>query len=907
MGLSIALNNALTGLNVNQQQLAILSQNIANANTAGYSKQVARQDAIYINGEGQGVQITEVTRRIDEFLAKAVQGQNSNVAMANTLNDFNTRIQLLMGTPGGNNSLDAYLNTFFNATQSLSQTPQNTTLQQTAVNTGVTLANQINSVATELQKLQFQADQDIAGAVKKVNDALKRMAELNTQITSNSSLGRSVAELEDERDDIIKEISQYINVTSFKQSNGLISLSTGGGITILDNSVYEISYTPAATPNTFSSETPLSAMTIYRLDAKGNPASSPVTLLTSALPGDATSVFTTGSIAGLLEMREKDIPDILDQLDTLASQMRDEFNAIHNAGSGYPGANSLTGTRLLFAQQVNQWDGQARIAVLDSNGQPLASPYPDEPNGVTPLVLDLEKMDTGSGVGIPSVQGIINAINQYYGTPQNKAKLGNLNNIQLVSDSTTLPGVPAQFSFDFNLNNLSTGNANFYVTNVQVKDNNAVDITSVTSTIPVENLDVGSTYVTSAGSNQVTVNTATTHSLNNGQVVYLSAPPGGPYDGIPASALGGYFTISNVTATSFQITLASASASAGATIGVAGQTATPPYAAAPAGGDTRTRSNGLFTADLTANTSAPFYTVTASVAVDDGTGVIKTSNVTYRIENQQPNMLNRIFGGQTATGSGSIVAPTSIAPLARAMLVDENGNELPKINGVYTNTQGGYLKIMAGASSSSIAIDSLNSMELGNPTVSPAIAGSQRGFSHYFNLNDFFQSHDPVNTGETVKNSALNMRVEERMLSNPGLLALGQLSKSPNSINPLDPLNYTYQLNPGDNSIITRLALLSNANFNFAASGGLGTTVQTFRGYTGQIIGTAASNASTASNNRKNADALLQGYEQNASAISGVNLDTELANTIIYQNAYSASARVITVANQLFDTLLESF
>ncbi len=69
----------------------------------------------------------------------------------------------------------------------------------------------------------------------------------------------------------------------------------------------------------------------------------------------------------------------------------------------------------------------------------------------------------------------------------------------------------------------------------------------------------------------------------------------------------------------------------------------------------------------------------------------------------------------------------------------------------------------------------------------------------------------------------------------------------------------------------------------------------------------AATNAVTARSNYTNANALLDGYNENSSAISGVNLDTELANTIIYQNAYSASARVITVANQLFDVLLSSF
>jgi len=158
-----------------------------------------------------------------------------------------------------------------------------------------------------------------------------------------------------------------------------------------------------------------------------------------------------------------------------------------------------------------------------------------------------------------------------------------------------------------------------------------------------------------------------------------------------------------------------------------------------------------------------------------------------------------------------------------------------------------------------------------------------------------------------VAGSALNMQVEQRLQQNPGLLSLGQLSQSSQSVDPNAPPNYTYQLNAGDNSVIQSLSALSTASVNFAAAGGLGATSQSFSGYAGQIIGAASTNAATASTNSTNATTLLDGYTQQASSISGVNLDTELANTVIYQNAYAASARVITVADTLFQTLLASF
>lgn len=906
MALSIALNNALTGLNVNQQQMGVLSQNIANANTIGYSKQVARQESIYINGQGNGVSISEISRKVDEYLNNAVQKQGSAVAASSIIEDYSTRMQLLIGNPGSFNSVDAYINTFFNSVQSLVQTPQNTTLQQTMVNNAFTLADQISTLAEGLRDLQFEAEQDVSKSVESVNGDLKRLFSLNNLIASNISLGKNVADLEDQRDRLISNIGENINLSTFRQPNGSINAITGSGITVLDSTLYQISYKPVSSAVAFTDGSSLSPMTISRVNEFGDPISPPITLTTAAPSGSVTSVFTSGKIAGLLEMRDRQLPSIIAQLDTMAAALRDHFNAIHNAGSGYPGANSFTGSRAVFADQVNQWAGTARIAVLDSNGQAAPSIYADETNGIKPLVLNLEGLDTLSGVGNPSVQGIINSINSYYGTPQNKLALGNLNNIQLTSRSTTLPSSPPKFTFDFNLDSLANEKSDFFVTGVTVRDNNGVDITSTSNTLPSFDLSTTDTYVTSAGSRFVTINTQGAHNISEGQLVYLSTPPGGPYDGIPASNLGGYFRVVKAQGNSFQI-MAQTSAVSGQTIGVTGQTAKPPYSEVQPGDTTRTFSKGTISADLTANTSAPFYTISVAMGVTDSQGVVRTSVADYRIDNQQTGALNKVFGAVTQAGSGTVTTPTSLNPLVVARLVDENGKEIPKISGQYTNSVPGYLQLSAGNSLYNIAIDSLDSREMGNPTVSPVIPGSNRGFSHYFGLNDFFVANKPINTGDTIAASAINMKVDERLRVNPSLFSLGQIIKAPDPADPRERRNYTYQINPGDNSTVTKLSQLSTTNVNFVAAGGLGATLNTFSGYSGQIIGASATNASTAQNNKSNAEALMEGFQENASAISGVNLDVELANTVIYQNAYTASARVITVTNELFDVLLNSF
>jgi len=911
MSVSIALNNALTGLNINQQALTVLSQNIANANTPGYSKQIINQQSVTLGGLGEGVDIESITRKIDNYLTVAAQQQNSTAGQTNTLNDYYSKIQLLLGTPGNQDSIDSYANNFFNAVQALVQSPDNTTLQQTVVNSGVTAGAQINQLAQGLNNLQFQADQGITSAVSTVNNDLTNIYQLNQTISQETALGHSVATLEDQRDGAIKDISQYMSVSTFEKSDGSIFLTTSNGTSILDNSLYQLSYAPATSAASFGNNSVLSPLTVSPVNQQGEISGTTVNLTSSAPPSQVTSVLQNGSLSALISLRDQVIPNISDQLDSVAATLRDQVNAVNNSGSGYPGANSLTGQRAVYASDYSQWSGKAQIAVLDSNGQPIPSPYADEPYGKQPLTLNLAQMNTGNGTGNPSVQGIVNAINQYYGAPQNKTELGNLNNIQLASDSSSLPNTSNKLNFDFNLNNISATSANFYVSNISVTDNSGNPMPT-TSTIPTVALDPLSTYITSAGSSTVTINTTGgANNLTNGEIVYLSTPPAGPdaggsYDGIPPASLGGYFTISNVTSSGFQIS-AGASAITGATYGVANQTANPPYDSAAAGADTRTGSNGTFTSDVSSSPNALFYNVTATVGVDNGSGSITTSQITYRVNNNQPATLGNLIGAQTANGAATIVSPNSNAPLVIAKLVDANGIELPKINGQYITTVPGYLKIQTVNPNDNIAINSLNSVEQGKPNNAPAIAGSNLGFSSYFALNNFFNSNKLTPTGDTVAGSALNLSVEQRIQNNNGLVSLGQLTQGSQSTLTGSLPNYTYSLNPGDNSIIANLAGVASKEITFSAAGGLGVTTQTLSGYIGQVIGGIATNASNATTNNTNAQSLLTSYTQQASAVSGVNLDTELANTVIYQNAYAASARVVTVVNSLFDTLLQVF
>ncbi len=905
MSLVLALNNALTGMNISQQSLAVLSQNIANANTQGYSRKVVDQQAIYLGGNGAGVSIADITRKVDGYLQKSVRLQSSTNGKAEAVSDYMDRTQLLLGKPGSVNNINAYIGNYFNSLQSLAQTPENTTLRVNAVNSASTMAQQISQLASDLQELRYQADQDIKRAVDTINENIVNLHALNETISNALAIGRPVTELLDRRDELMNDIAQYIDIQTYEKTNGRMNIFTANGISLLDESIYQLTYNPVPSAEALAENPVLAPVLLYRTDDSGNLVGNPTQLVTGGKSNTIVTPLQSGKLKGMVEMRDRDIPNMLNQLDQLAANMRDQINAVHNRGVSFPGNPSLTGTRAVYAEDFSQWTGEMRLALLGKDGAPIPSPYEDETSGMRPLTLDLSTLNTGNGAGYPSVEGIINEINQYYGIPQNKAVVGNLNNIRLASNTESLPGSPPQFSFDLDIENISAVPANVFVTNVQVLDSLGAAMTPQTSGVPTVAIDPSSSFVTTAGSNVVTVNTTAAHGFDNGDKIYLS-DPGADVDGIPQEDFNRFFTIANVTPTSFEI-IVDGDATAGGTFGVAGQTATPSYVTVEPGEYGRTGANGYITTSLGDNSSSPYYLVKVDVAVDDGDGDFSRAQLTYRIFNNQSNMLNDRTSVENVTGNGQMVLPNTTQAMARAMLVDENGVELPRFGGQYTTLKQGYLKIQTLSGDTVMALDSLDSVEQGKPNSAPPVVGTGRGFSHFFELNNFFETAGTDDPIASVTNSALNLKVEQRLIDNPNLISLGTLIRSAAPSNSSLPPLYTYERNIGDNSFIQQMAAFNGQLVDFPATGGLGQTRQTFSGYAGQIIGAASTNAASAQSTRENAKILMDGFAARSDSISGVNLDEELANTIIYQNAYTASTRVITVANELFDTLIQAF
>ena len=193
----------------------------------------------------------------------------------------------------------------------------------------------------------------------------------------------------------------------------------------------------------------------------------------------------------------------------------------------------------------------------------------------------------------------------------------------------------------------------------------------------------------------------------------------------------------------------------------------------------------------------------------------------------------------------------------------------------------GQLVITADNAANGIAINERTSAE----------ASTTFGFSHYFGLNDLF-------TGDPATGLASNIAVRSDIVANPQLLARGQLSEATLT-------DGTTAVTVGDNTVAQRLANKFNERLSFAASGGIPQTTTTLSGYGATILSTNANLAANVADDLRFRKIVYQEVLNKTQSASGVNVDEELANLILFQNAYAASARMVTVVAEVMKILIE--
>ena len=254
MSLSTAYNIISSAFVANAAQSSVIANNIANANTTGYNRQVANLAA---NAYG-GVDVLSVTREANSALLEQVNASTSQAAaqqalsnglttLAGTVSDSTSSTTSSGATVNGD-SPAAMLENLQSALTTYESTPSSTSAGQAVVAAATDLAQSLNTGSQTVQQVREQADSDMASSVSTVNSLLNQFATADAAVVTGTASGSNVTAAEGTRDSILTQLSQQLGISTTSNPNGSISIYTDSGVNLYQsNTVSELSFTASPT------------------------------------------------------------------------------------------------------------------------------------------------------------------------------------------------------------------------------------------------------------------------------------------------------------------------------------------------------------------------------------------------------------------------------------------------------------------------------------------------------------------------------------------------------------------------------------------------------------------------------------------------------------------------------------
>lgn len=472
MSLTIALRTALTSLQVTQSQLAVSSNNIANVNTVGYTKKTQQNSSVVLDGRGAGVRAAAIQRTVDDLLLRQVRDTYSATGQWNVRDQYLKTIQGLFGKPSDDSSFAHGITDLGNSFGDLALQPESPGRASDVVSRATLLAQQLNSLSSNLQLQRAQTDQEIASVVDDINNKLDQIADLNEKITRATNLSQPTADLEDERDRLVKEIGEQMDVRTFKRPNGEMAVLTASGRRLIDGAqIQYLSHSPSATLGANATYIPPTATGFY-----GTGGIAGIHVGTPDTTGGTTDITTEigdGRLKALIDMRDRVLAGNQSSLDELAAKLRDTLNAAHNNGAAYPPPTMLTGTQSVVGTDPFSGTGTVRIALVDPTTGAVGNVANINLAGLTTVTQVMNAINTAGGLGGNVTASIVGG----------KLTLATSNGSGVViNENNTAVAVGANtrgFSQFFGLNDMFTAGTNYaaYDSNVQGSATTALNLT----------------------------------------------------------------------------------------------------------------------------------------------------------------------------------------------------------------------------------------------------------------------------------------------------------------------------------------------------------------------------------------------------------------------------------------------
>ena len=343
--LNASLSIATQSLLAQEAALSVANNNIANAGTAGYTRETVNLSEASATQEGSiavgnGVNLVGITSVRDELLTLRIQQQTSDQSSSEAQVNALTQIQTLFPSTG--TSLASSFSGFFTSLSALSSSPSDAADRETVISSAQTLVDQFHSISSGLTGPTSSLNTTVSTDVSQINQLSAQAASLNQQLQEQKAQGQSSGPLNDQLSEVELQLSQLTNISVTHTESG-DSLSTANGTPlVLGNESYALSTTTAGNGNT------------NILDSSGT---------------DITSSISGGDLGGTIKVRDTDLASLTSSLDTLANQFATAFNKAQSTGTDQTGAKGTD----LFTIPTTVAGSAAAISLATTNSAAIAA------------------------------------------------------------------------------------------------------------------------------------------------------------------------------------------------------------------------------------------------------------------------------------------------------------------------------------------------------------------------------------------------------------------------------------------------------------------------------------------------------------------------------------------------------
>ena len=387
------LSIARTAIAAHQAAVQTVSNNIANAETEGYSRQRAELVPRYpqqfgYGWVGTGVEVNNVVRLRDSLLDANFRRESASAEGFGLRRDALGQIEGILGEPN-DQALSGALDAFWSAWSDLSNNPGSPSNQAVVRQRGIEVASTLNRFATRLGDLETNTRAQLSMSVDRINQLAGQLADLNGQITAAEVTGVQAPDLRDARDRIADQLSKLAGSRVIQQNNGTFAFLIGG-VTIVD------------------------AVNARPIDVKpGSPASVGLVGSPDAFPR------MEGSLGAIVTVLNSDIPDVRGKLDSLAKGLVNGVNFLHTSGwtaagdalgnANWNAGTPPTGSRVNFFDPARITAGSISIsAEVTANAGVIASGSTQNALGDNTLALALGALRDSTGTA--SLQTAMGAV-----------------------------------------------------------------------------------------------------------------------------------------------------------------------------------------------------------------------------------------------------------------------------------------------------------------------------------------------------------------------------------------------------------------------------------------------------------------------------------------------------------------